>query len=81
MRDFCDEEEDEKEKNEVRVYFGGEGPVKNMQNCSLVTARYEIGEGMRGVIGVIGPKRMDYEKVMETMENFKEQLDRAFRDF
>lgn len=81
VRDFCDEEEDEREKNEVRVYFGGEGPVKNMQNCSLVTARYEIGEGMRGVIGVIGPKRMDYEKVMETMENFKEQLDRAFRDF
>ncbi|MDO4488740.1 MAG: heat-inducible transcriptional repressor HrcA [Eubacteriales bacterium] len=65
----------------VQVYFGGEGPVKNMQNCSLVTAHYELADGMRGVIGVIGPKRMDYEKVMSSMKNMKEQLDRAFRDF
>ena len=66
--------------SEVKVYFGGEGPVKNMTNCSLVTASYEMKDGMKGVIGVIGPKRMDYEKVMLKMQNMKEQLDRAFRD-
>lgn len=65
---------------EVKVYIGGEGPVKNMQNCSLVTASYEMRDGMKGVIGVIGPKRMDYEKVMSTMQSMKEQMDRAFRD-
>lgn len=65
---------------EVKVYIGGEGPVKNMQNCSLVTASYELRDGMKGVIGVIGPKRMDYEKVMSTMQSMKEQMDRAFRD-
>ena len=66
--------------HEVKVYFGGEGPVKNMTNCSLVTASYEMKDGMKGVIGVIGPKRMDYEKVMHKMQNMKDQLDRAFRD-
>jgi len=66
---------------EVKVYIGGEGPVKNMQNCSLVTANYEMRDGMKGVIGVIGPKRMDYEKVMNTMQGLKEQLEQMFRDF
>ena len=33
---------------------------------------------MKGVIGVIGPKRMDYEKVMQTLQNMKEQLDNAY---
>ena len=49
-----------------------------MKDCSLVTANYELGDGLRGVIGVIGPKRMDYEKVLGTMKNLMEQLDKTF---
>lgn len=63
----------------LQVYLGGEGPVRNMQDCSLVTANYELGDGMRGVIGVIGPKRMDYEKVLGTMKNLISQLDKAYK--
>ena len=63
----------------LQVFLGGEGPIKNMQDCSLVTAKYELGDGMRGVIGVIGPKRMDYEKVVGTMQNIMAQLDKAFK--
>jgi len=64
----------------IKVYIGGEGPVKNMKDCSFITANYELGDGMQGVIGVIGPKRMDYEKVVSTMQNLKEQLDKAFKE-
>ena len=64
----------------IRVYIGGEGPVKNMKDCSLITANYELGDGMTGVIGVIGPKRMDYEKVMKTLQNLKNQLDNSYAD-
>lgn len=64
----------------IRVYIGGEGPVKNMKDCSLITANYELGDGMTGVIGVIGPKRMDYEKVMKTLQNIKGQLNNSFSD-
>ncbi|MDO4439334.1 MAG: heat-inducible transcriptional repressor HrcA [Eubacteriales bacterium] len=72
-------EGDEDNANALQVYIGGEGPIQNMQDCSLVTANYEIGDGLRGVIGVIGPKRMDYEKVLSTMQNLMNQLDQAFK--
>ena len=39
-----------------------------MKDCSVVTATYELGEGMRGTIGIIGPKRMDYDKVIGTLK-------------
>ena len=40
-----------------------------MKDCSVVTATYELGEGMQGTIGIIGPKRMDYEHVMRDAED------------
>ncbi len=64
----------------VQVYIGGEGPIKDMKDCSLITANYELGDGMKGIIGVIGPKRMDYEKVVQTLHNLKAQLDGALPD-
>ena len=50
-----------------------------MKDCSIVTATYELGEGMQGTIGIIGPKRMDYEKVLGTLRNLMSQLDAAFK--
>lgn len=67
-------------QNALQVYIGGEGPIQNMQDCSLVTANYELGDGLRGVIGVIGPKRMDYEHVLDTMQKLMNQLDQAFNE-
>ena len=46
-----------------------------MKDCSVVTANYELGDGMRGTIGIIGPKRMDYEHVVGTLRTLMEQLD------
>ena len=45
----------------------------------MVTATYELGDGMYGKIGVIGPKRMDYEKVVGTMKTLMAQLDEIFK--
>ena len=45
----------------IQVYIGDESKVETMKDCSVVTATYELGEGMRGTIGIVGPKRMDYE--------------------
>ena len=56
------------ENNGIQVYIGDETPVKTMKDCSVVTATYELGEGMKGTIGIIGPKRMDYEHVMKTLK-------------
>ena len=67
------------EGNGIQVYIGNETPVQTMKDCSVVTATYEIEEGVQGTIGIIGPKRMDYEKVVETLKTVKTQLDEAFK--
>ena len=53
----------------IQVYIGDETPVQTMKDCSVVTATYELGEGMKGTIGIIGPKRMDYEHVIKIHED------------
>ncbi len=63
----------------IQVYIGDETPVQSMKDCSVVTANYDLGGGLRGTIGIIGPKRMDYEKVLRTMQNLMNQLDGAFK--
>lgn len=60
----------------IQVYIGEESPMANMRDCSVVTARYELGDGMYGTIGIVGPKRMDYEKVVGTLNSLMEQLDK-----
>ncbi len=65
--------------NGIQVYIGEEAPVSNMKDCSIVTATYELAEGARGTIGIIGPKRMDYQKVVSTLKNLTGELDTIFK--
>ena len=68
----------EESKNPIQVYIGSESPLQNIADCSVVTASYELGNGMKGTIGVIGPKRMDYEKVLEILSRLQSEMDQAF---
>lgn len=63
----------------IQVYIGDETPVQNMKDCSLVTATYQMPEGAKGTIGIIGPKRMDYKKVVSTLKNLTVELDEIFK--
>lgn len=63
----------------IQVYIGDESPVESMKDCSVVTATYEIDEGVYGKVGIIGPKRMDYEKVVSTLQSLMMQLDDIFK--
>ena len=67
-----------KDEKGIQVYIGNETPVKSMKDCSVVTATYELGEGLQGTIGIIGPKRMDYENVMGKLKAMMDQLDDVF---
>ena len=62
----------------IQVYIGDETPVQTMKDCSVVTATYELGEGMKGTIGIIGPKRMDYEHVLKSLKKLQSELDAIF---
>lgn len=63
----------------IQVYIGAETPIQSMKDCSVVTATYELEEGMRGTIGIIGPKRMDYDKVIGTLQTLRTQLDDLYK--
>ena len=70
---------DEDQEHGIQVYIGEESPVESMKDCLVVTATYKIKEGVYGKIGIVGPKRMDYEKVVGTLENCMQQLDDIFK--
>ena len=63
----------------IQVYIGNESPIQSMKDCSVVTATYELEEGMKGTIGIIGPKRMDYDKVVGTLKTMMHQLDDLYK--
>ena len=69
----------DEENTGIQVYIGSESPVQTMKDCSVVTASYDLGDGMKGTIGIIGPKRMDYENVVDNLKTLKVQLDSIFK--
>ncbi len=68
------------EETGLRVYIGEESSVNAMKDCSIVTANCDFGNGMRGTIGVVGPKRMDYEKVLKTIKNTMQNISKELED-
>ncbi len=68
------------EETGIQVHIGNEGPINTMKDCSVVTASYDLGSGMRGTVGIIGPKRMDYENVLDNLKTLQSQLDKIFHE-
>lgn len=79
LADLVKETMGSEENTGIQVYIGNESPIQTMKDCSVVTAVYELDGGMQGTIGIIGPKRMDYEKVVDNLKTLKKQLDTVFK--
>ena len=79
LGELLQEKQDGEENAGIQVYIGAETPVQSMKDCSVVTATYELGDGMKGTIGIVGPKRMDYDKVVSTLRTIQTQLDDLYR--
>lgn len=79
LADIVKERMADSENTGIQVYIGDELPIQTMKDCSVVTANYELGEGMYGTIGIIGPKRMDYESVVDSLKELKVQLDSVLK--
>ena len=78
LKNLFTDEGDGQENTGIQVYIGDETLVQSMRDCSVVTANYVLGDGLRGTIGIIGPKRMDYEKVVNTLRSLTSQLEATF---
>lgn len=62
----------------MKILIGPENVADALKDTSVVVASYDIGEGMRGVIGVVGPTRMDYAKITARLSYLAEGLSRLF---
>lgn len=65
----------------VKISIGSENYIQEMDDCSLISTSYDIGGKTIGKIGVIGPRRMDYSKVITTMNSVRNQLYYLFEDW
>ena len=79
LKEFLSETMSHEDNMGIQIYIGNESPIQKMKDCSVVTATYELGEGLQGTIGIVGPKRMDYENVVDNLKNLKVQLDDMFK--
>lgn len=59
---------------ELKVTIGSENRSEHLKDCSVVTASYKIGGRAAGTIGVIGPVRMKYDKVIKVLSYMKASL-------
>ncbi len=62
----------------ITVSIGSENPEGVMQECSLVTAEYRLGDGLRGHFGLLGPTRMDYDRVLALVQGVCTTLQQLF---
>ncbi|CRF28732.1 heat-inducible transcription repressor [Mycobacterium tuberculosis] len=58
----------------IQVRIGSENKLEAVNDCSLITASYSIDGQLLGTIGILGPTRMDYAKVMKLMDHLSKDL-------
>ena len=64
--------------NGTQVLVGPEHVAQELKDTSVVMTKFDIGDGMHGMIGVVGPTRMDYAKVTARLSYFAESLSKMF---
>lgn len=62
----------------VQILVGPENVAQELKDTSVVVTRFDIGDGMQGMIGVVGPQRMDYAQITARLSYFAEGLGRMF---
>ena len=63
----------------TQILVGPENVAKELKDTSVVMTRFDIGDGMQGLIGVVGPTRMDYAQITARLSYFAENLSRMFQ--
>ena len=62
----------------TKVLVGPENVAQELKDTSVVMTKFDIGDGLQGMIGVVGPTRMDYAKVTARLSYFAESLSKMF---
>lgn len=67
--------------HEIRVHIGTENPHQEMWDCAIVTASYSHRNQVLGTLGVLGPKRMPYARVISIVDHVARRLSDVLEDF
>lgn len=65
----------ESDDGKVKIVIGAENEIDDLKDCSLITTSYHIGGEKVGAIGIIGPKRMDYDKTVQNLRCLIKSVD------
>lgn len=65
---------------ETRIFIGDENPIEEIRNCSMIVSPYRLESGERGVLAIIGPKRMEYAKNKNLIDFVKGFFDKKGSD-
>lgn len=68
----------------LHIRIGSENALSAMEDCSVITVSYDIGEEQTGSIAIVGPKRMDYKRIVSLLDtlsgDLSKELNRIFRN-
>ncbi|OGR86512.1 MAG: heat-inducible transcription repressor HrcA [Elusimicrobia bacterium RIFCSPLOWO2_01_FULL_60_11] len=70
-----------KESKRVHVRIGSENTAKGLKNLSLVSSTYQLPDRTVGVLGILGPKRMEYSKMMALVNYVSQTMGRFLKEF
>jgi heat-inducible transcriptional repressor len=59
---------------DTEIFIGGENPLREAKNCSMIVSPYKLKDGEKGLLAIIGPKRMEYAKNRSLMELVRKAL-------
>lgn len=71
---------EESKNNDLQVLIGSENTVQSMQDCSVITATYKMGDNTRGTIGIVGPTRMDYSQVISVLNGMVQNIEKVLKN-
>ena len=75
IKEFLEPDGDEKIGKSLKVYIGDESPVEELSDTSVVFCSLPVGNGQNAVLGILGPKRMDYKKVISALHGLADTID------
>ncbi|MCX7710425.1 MAG: heat-inducible transcriptional repressor HrcA [Clostridia bacterium] len=70
---------EEHKQDEIEIKIGSENHLEGIKDCSLVTATYSVGDVIIGSIGVIGPTRMEYPRVISSMNHIRKIINQELK--
>ncbi len=80
LRSVIAEDDDNAKNNKLNIVIGRENKCYQLHDCSIITSNYSAGNKVLGTIGIIGPKRMNYARVVASLDNISKYVNKILQE-